>query len=115
VFTGKRREPGDVFVTNRKALLPELSERGFHIEGVPQRDHVHDQSENAQLVFLPLSIALPQLSTFAVEDGAGDAMTSFTAIQLCERLPALGFIVYIIKGMQCLLDAAGLRYLRSVG
>jgi hypothetical protein len=26
-------------------------------------------------------------------------MTSFAAIQLCERLPALGFIVYIVKGV----------------
>ena len=99
MFAGKRREPDDIFVAHRKALLSELGERGFHVEGVPQRDYVHDQSQSAQLVFLSLAIVLPQLSTFAVEDSACDAMASFAPVQLRERLPALGFIVDIFPGI----------------
>ena len=53
----------------------------LHIDGVPQHNHVDDDAECVELVFLAFTVTLPQFATFAVEDGAGQGMATFSPVQ----------------------------------
>ena len=57
----------------------------LHIDGVPQHNHVDDDAECVELVFLAFTVTLPQFATFAVEDGAGQGMATFSPVQLDQR------------------------------
>ena len=57
----------------------------------------------------PFAITLPQLSAFAVEDGAGQAMPAFVAVQLDQGAAPLGLIVDGGEHVQRLVDPAELR------
>ena len=62
MLKNRRCQPGFVLIPDEVSLLAELVERGIHIDGVPEHDYVDDQSQGAEPVFLPLTIALPQLA-----------------------------------------------------
>jgi hypothetical protein len=46
--------------------------KNTHIHRVPQNNHVDDESQRAQLVFLAFAIALTQLAAPPVEDHTRD-------------------------------------------
>ena len=70
-----------VFWTHRVAICAMLVEGRLHIDGVPQHNHVDDDAECVELVFLAFTVTLPQFATFAVEDGAGQGMATFSPVQ----------------------------------
>ena len=45
------------------------------------------------MVFLTLSIALPQLTALAMEDGGGESVTRFPTIELYQDAAAICFII----------------------
>jgi hypothetical protein len=51
------------------------------------------QAEGSELVFLPLAIVLPQLTTLAMEDGASEPMTRFPAIELDQNAAGIRFVI----------------------
>jgi hypothetical protein len=52
------------------------------------------------LIFLPFTIALPQLATLSVKDRTRHAMTTFAAVQLGQDMPAIVFIIDIGQHIQ---------------
>ena len=87
------RQPFLVLWLYRVALAAQLREHGVHVQRIPQHDHVHDQAERAQLVFLPFAVALEQFAALAVEDLARQAVAAFAEIQLQQRGAAAGLVV----------------------
>jgi hypothetical protein len=73
------------------------------IDGVPEHDNVDDEVQGAELVLLTLAIPLPHLSPFTVEDGTGQAMPAFMAVQLDQGTAPLRFVV---EGRMHALDIA---------
>ena len=71
----------------------QLIQGGLEVDGIPQHDNIEHQAECAQLIFLTFPVMLAQLAAFAMEHRAGDAMAAFTAVELNQRTPALGFVV----------------------
>jgi len=67
---------------HQKRLAAQLRKYRVHVQGVPQHDHVHDQSECAQLVFLPFTVALEQFAPLAVENLARQAVAAFAEVEL---------------------------------
>ena len=45
-----------------------LVEGRLHIDGVPQHNHVDDDAECVELVFLAFTVTLPQFATFAAQN-----------------------------------------------
>jgi hypothetical protein len=43
---------------------------------------------------------LPQLTALAVENGAGNAMPSFTTVTLSQRAPPFGFVIDVSQRVQ---------------
>ena len=76
-----------------------LVEGRLHIDGVPQHNHVDDDAECVELVFLAFTVTLPQFATFAVEDGAGQPMAGFVCTVArscsCPRLEVLRSVAFI--------------------
>jgi len=85
VLVAERRQPGLILGLHRVAIAAQLQEHCVHVQCVPQHDHVHDQAERAQLVFLPFAVALEQFAAFAVEDITRQAVTTFAEIELQQR------------------------------
>ena len=86
-----------------------LVEGRLHIDGVPQHNHVDDDAECVELVFLAFTVTLPQFATFAVEDGAGQGMATFSPVQLDQRGATFGLIVEVRQRVDCLVDPSELR------
>ena len=59
----------------------------------PEPHHVGH--ECVELVFLAFTVTLPQFATFAVEDGAGQGMATFSPVQLDQRGATFGLAVSI--------------------
>jgi hypothetical protein len=55
------------------------------VEGVLENDHVDYQAECAQLVFLPLAVALVDFAALAMKNTAPQAVPAFAEIELLER------------------------------
>ena len=55
-----------VFVLHGVAFRPQLIQCGIYIDGVPQHNHVENQTECAQLVFLALAIILVSVGSSLV-------------------------------------------------
>jgi hypothetical protein len=70
-----------------------------YINRVPERDHVDDEPERAELIFLTLAVTLPQFAPFAAGNDALDAVSTFGAIELRQRDPVHVFVVDIAKRM----------------
>lgn len=91
-------------------MLLEPLHGGGHVEGVPQHDDVRHQAEGAELVFLALAVAPPQLAALAVEHGAGQAVPAHAPVQLGQGGAALGLVVDVGQRVQRLLDTAELGH-----
>jgi hypothetical protein len=63
----ERRQTRDILVEYREAFGAKLSKRRLHIDGVPQHNHVDDQSKCAELVFVSFPVTLAQLAAFVME------------------------------------------------
>jgi len=86
--------------------VAQVVEGGVLVARVPEHDGVDDQAERAELVFLPFPVALPELSPLAVEDGPGEGMTAFGAVELGEDPPPVGLVVEIGQQVEGLGDPA---------
>ena len=64
--------------------------------------------EGAELILLPLAVALPQLAALAVEDDAGEPVASFAAVELDQDAPAVGLVVDVGQQVERLDDPAEL-------
>ena len=78
------REAGHVLVSHLEALSSQLSEPGFDVNGVPENDHVDDESEGSELVFLPFAIAVAQFTASLIEDCPAQAVPAFSPIELAD-------------------------------
>ena len=67
---------------------------------------VHDQAERAELVFLPLAVALPQFTALAVKGDAGELMATLAAIQLSENAAAVIRVIDIGEQVKRLRNAS---------
>ena len=86
-----------------------LVEGRLHIDGVPQHNHVDDAAVCVELVVLAFTVTLPQFATFAVEDGAGQGLATFSPVQLDQRGATFGLIVEVRQRVDCLVDPSELR------
>jgi hypothetical protein len=50
------------------------------VNGIPEHDHIDDEPERAELIFLPFAIALAQFTPFTAENDARDAVPTFSPI-----------------------------------
>ncbi len=106
MLVAERRQPCLVFWLHGVAFAAQLRQHRIHVQRVPKHDHVHDQAERAQLVFLPFAVALEQLAALAVENLARQAVAAFTEIQLQQRGATAGFVVDEIQRVDGLVDTA---------
>jgi len=88
------REPHDVLVAHRIALVAQPGERGVEVDGVPQRDAVQHQSQRAELVLHALVVGATQIPAAAVEDVSGQVVAAFLQVAvavapLCGLDPVL--------------------------
>jgi hypothetical protein len=70
MFVPQRRQARDVFGLYRNALSLHVCEGRVQVERIPQHDYVHHQAQGAELIFLPLTIALADFSTLPMKDPA---------------------------------------------
>src|SRR5918911_419153 len=68
VAGAQRPESGHVRRLHREARGAEVIEGLAHVAGVPEHDGVEHQAERPELVLLPLTVALPELPTLAMEE-----------------------------------------------
>src|ERR671925_1844916 len=87
----------------------ELPEGRIHIDRVPQDNHVHDQSQGPELIFLPFAVALAQLPSPTMENRAGQLVPVLMAVELEEHAAPDSFLINIGLDMQGLLDPAPRR------
>lgn len=73
------------FVADRIAFFAQLSQSRFHIESVPEDDHVQHKAKRSKLIFLAFAGVLAQFAALAVEDGPGDTMAPLTPTELVQR------------------------------
>jgi len=92
--------------SNGDTLSAEFVDRGVLVSSVPQHNGVDNESEGSELVFLSFPVSLPELSTLAVENGPGQGMTAFGAVELREDPPTVGLVVEVGEGVEGLGDAA---------
>ena len=90
-------EAGHVLGSRLVSLGPEPLERCVHVDGVPQHHDVDDEAKGAELVLLPLAVALPELAAPAVEDGSGEPMASLVAVELDQDAAAVGLVVDVAR------------------
>ena len=108
VFVAERRKPGLVFRQNWVALASKLSQDRVRVQRVPQDDHVDDQTEGAELIFLAFAIPLVQLAALAVENVAGQAVPAFAEIELLQGTAPAVLVVDKSQRVDGLVDAADL-------
>src|SRR5208282_1888743 len=94
-----------ILFVHRIPFLSELFQDCLHVNCIPEHDHIDDESECAELVFLPFAIALPQLAPFTAENDARNTVPTFTPIELCKGASAHVFVVDEAQRMQGFVDA----------
>jgi len=99
------RKARDIFVQELEAFVAKLAQRGVHVDRVPEHHGVDDQAESTELVFLALSIALPQLAALAVEYGPRQHVPPFTTVELHQNAAAVGLVVEKVEQVHRLDDA----------
>jgi hypothetical protein len=70
-----------------------LIEDRIHIDGIPQNDHVHYQTECAQLIFLSLAISLMEFAAFAMKNVTRQAVSALAQIESLKRASPARLIV----------------------
>ncbi len=81
-------------------LVPVLLFGGFPI---PEHDGIGDQPQSAQLLPLPILIALSDLAFLPVTNSSGDSMSAFSQVKLDQDATSVIPIINIIQQVQCLI------------
>jgi len=81
VLVQERGKTAHVFVADRIAFVAQLSRGRFHIQGIPEDDHVQREAHYSKLIFVAFAVVLSQLAAFAGEDGPSDTMVYLTPIE----------------------------------
>lgn len=105
MLEGKRRNPGDVWLTDVPPFLDKLVERCLDVRRVPERNGVQCQAQSAELLFLLLAVGRPDFAAVAVADAARQPVTELLAVELGEDTAALLLAVDVAEQVQCLDDA----------
>jgi len=85
VFVDQRRQPRHIFLFDFEAFGPQLVERRFHIQGIPQYDRIDHQPQRPELIFLALTVPLSQFTSLAMEHRAGDTVAPLAAVELGQN------------------------------
>ena len=59
VLVDERRESPDISVRNGVSIGLQLAQYGIQVACVPEHDRIDDEAQRAELIFLPLFVALP--------------------------------------------------------
>jgi hypothetical protein len=86
VLVDQGRKARLILFVHRIPFLPELLQDCLDVNCVPEHDHIDDQPERTELIFLSFVVALPQFAPFAAENDARDAVPTFSPIELCQRV-----------------------------
>jgi hypothetical protein len=95
VLEPERGQARHVRGLHRMPLGPQTSERFVHVDRVPEHHEIDDNAERAELVLLPLPVALAELAAFAVENDAGELVTALAAVELVEDAAAVRFVAVL--------------------
>lgn len=76
VFVAQWRQPRRIFWQDGKSFGTVLVQRCVHVDGVPEHDEVDDKAERAELIFLAITVTLPefvkQRAKFKVDQQIGE-------------------------------------------
>jgi hypothetical protein len=82
----------------------------IHIDRVPKSDDVDHEPQSSELIFLSLAVMLPQLASFAMEDGPREAMPILAAVKLRQDSPPFGLVINGCEEVNRFIDAADLGH-----
>ena len=94
------RKPRHVSIFQGISFRSKLLQGCIHIDRVPKSDDVDHEPQRSELIFLSLAVMLPQLASFAMEDGPRQAVPILAAVELRKRPPPFGLV---IDGRECSL------------
>jgi hypothetical protein len=97
VLETQRSNPFHILSSSFLPVIPQFIQNILHIPGVPQNDHIDDQPKRAQLILLPLAIALTKLTTLPVKYMTGQAMPVLSTVELRLNASAILFVVNIVE------------------
>ena len=102
----KGGESCDVLRVGVLSLVSQLVHGFLHVDGVPVGDGIEDQSECAQLFFLPLSQGVSDFAAVAMMDSPCQFVALFLPVELDEDAAAERGIVDRVQDVQGLDQAA---------
>src|SRR6266849_10665544 len=101
----QRREPLEVVRIDRHPGSPKLIQRQPDVASVPHHDRIQYQAKRAELILLTRAIRLMQLASATVEHTPGQAMTTFTRVDLNQQATPVSFVIHQIEKVECFADA----------
>ena len=66
VLVDQGRQARLILFVHRIPFLPELLQDCLDVNCIPEHDHIDDQPERTELIFLSFAVALPQFAPFRV-------------------------------------------------
>ena len=109
VLADEWREAADVLVVDLVAIGAEMLDGPLGVDRVVEDDAVDDESERAELLFLPVPVWLAKLALVAVEYVAAEVVAAFAAVELADDRPAVERVVAVVQAVHGFGDAADLR------
>jgi uncharacterized protein (DUF58 family) len=92
-----RREALEVGIEDGVASRAQVADGVVEVDGVPQRDRVQDESERAELVFHPVSVAVAQLAFATVERGPAEVVAAFLEVADRFDLASVRLVVDVVE------------------
>ena len=94
------RQPRHICGVDGDAIGAQFFDCGLHVDGIPVGDSVQRESQRAELLFLPLSQRIANLSPVTVIDFSGKLVAEFLAIQLYENSASEICIIDVVQNVQ---------------
>ena len=89
----ERGQAGDIRGDHVVTLVAQPVEGGIHVDRIPQYHEVDDDAERAELILLPLAVALAELAALAVKDDPGELVATLAAVELDQDAPAVALVI----------------------
>ena len=100
------RKMFEVSVVDGGPLGPEVLDGVVHVAAVPEGEHVGDEPEGTELLFLARPVGLVDVASPTMEDVPGELVAGFLAVELHEDPPALGRVGHVVEDGDRSADAA---------
>ena len=100
------RQPRDICGVDGIAIGVQFFDCGLHVDGIPVSDGVQREPQRAELLFLPLSQRVANLSPVTVIDFSGKLVAEFLTVQLNENAAAELSVVDVVQDVQCFNQTA---------